>query len=248
MSLLESTITITLFKIDDIETDTQLIVDTLKTEYTIEKLIVGKHTDAPRPHYHIGIVVTYTGKQYLKHFNRKLTQILKDLSLENKKISTKNKDDPIYNADMCLMYPLKESEHTTTNHQLYTTLSFGISEDEYTELHTQATNQYDKIRAKRDLEQQQKLKEKDNTIAKYQHLDDSIDTKNIITFRENTIEYKIKYCLSQLLKYQRIQFQENDKLTFRINSMMDLTLSYLYNRHHIDEEELIRYKFHMLYI
>jgi len=241
METLTTAITLTYFTdtIDEPLINTIAILE--QNNYKITHLSVGKHTDASRPHYHIGLIVSYTAKKYLKNFNRSLTPKLKSIECD-KKISYYHSNEPVYNPDKGLMYPLKEVEHETENIRLYHQYSRGIPEPQFRELMDKAQNEYLIIQNKKKAKEAEDNDKRNTSKEKYQMLDEHIGT-DIVRFRDKSIQTKIRECMHVLLKHARNEYHRNEKYVFRINSMMELVISYLYNKQHIDEDELIDYKF-----
>lgn len=217
-----------------------------KLDYKIEKMIIGKHTNSSRPHYHIAVKISYTSKQ-LKCFNRKLTQELKQKDLDFK-ISFYHNDDPKYDEEKPFMYPLKEVDNTAENKILYDQYAINISKEEYQRYTITSQGIYNEILYKKKSKEEQEIIKKDTTDSKYKYLDkellgienyDNDTIYPVISIMNENYEKKVKVVCTYLLKYQKIQYLENNKKCFKIGALQDLALSYLYFRNLISEEEII---------
>ncbi len=244
-------ITFTLFTVhylDEYISKLKSVMD--KLEYKIDKLIVGKHSNAKREHYHIAVKISYS-KSPVKHLNRKLTPLINEQNLDYK-ISFYHNDDPKYDEKKPFMYPLKESENKVQNQILYTKYAVNISEEEFASYTLTASSIYDKILYEKKQQQEKKLILEDTTESKYAYLDKELfsitdyDNDTIYAvgdFKVLKIEKKLKAVCKTLMKYQKIQYLEQNKKCFKIGAIMDLAISYLYFRNLTDEDELLDYKF-----
>lgn len=221
-----------------------------KLEYKIEKQIVGKHSNAKREHYHIAVKISYS-KSPVKHLNRKLTPLLNEQDLDYK-ISFYHNDDPKYDEKKPFMYPLKETENKVQNQILYTKYALNVSEEEFASSSLTASSIYDKILYEKKQKDEKKLILEDTTESKYAYLDKELfgisdydnDTIYAVSeFKVKNIEKKLKAVCKTLMKYQKIQYYEQNKKCFKIGAIMDLAISYLYFRELTDEDELLDYKF-----
>lgn len=233
----------------DIDSIDDIVINTItqlkNLNYTIEKLTIGHHTDATREHYHLCVVLSYSGK-YLKHFNRSLTTKLKDLP-KDKKISFYHQDQKDYNELKGLMYPLKETEHEEENRELFSRYTIGLTIEEWEKLLIEAQQLYSEVVKKREDKEAEKEDKQNAVKLKYQILDDAINELQFANFRyDYNTTRKIRFCIQHLLKHARNEYIENDKHTFKIQSMMDLAISYLYNKQHITEDDIIDLKFQFL--
>lgn len=239
-------VTLTYFTTPDLLDDIIIsTVNQLKLHYTIEKLTLGHHTDATRQHYHLCVILSYTGK-YLKHFNRSLSSKLKDLP-KDKKISFYHSNEAHYNERKGLMYPLKEKEHEQENIDLFNKFNIGLTMEEHADLMAEAQALYQDIVNAREEKEAEKEDKQNAVKAKYNMLDQAILNLSYADFKTDyTLTRKIRFCITQLLEYARNEYIENDKHTFKIASMMDLAISYLYNKQHITADDIIDLKFQFL--
>ena len=224
-------------------------------KYNIEKMIIGKHDNATRSHYHIGTIVTYQSKTYIKHFHRKLREQLTQKKatdvLGDFKISFRHQTDEEYNEANVLQYPLKEKDNDHENKRLYDAYSKGITEEEFKSYTITSQAIYNQAKYEKEQKEKKDILKKSNADTKYEYLDQSLGiianeiSPTFITLREQTLEEKIKKCLIICLKFEKHQHELNQKKVFKISSHMDLVLSYLYFRNLTTEEELIYQKFKM---
>lgn len=246
-------ITFTLFTIDYLDEFIAKIATVMdKLKYKIEKQIVGKHSNAKRVHYHIAVKISYS-KLPVKHLNRQLTPLLNEKNLDYK-ISFYHNDDPKYDEQKPFMYPLKESENTAENKILFSKYATNISYDDYHSYTLTAISIYDKILYEKKQKDEKKLILEDTTESKYAFLDkelfsiDNYDNDTIYAvgdFKSQIIQIKLKRVCSTLLKYQKIQYLEQNKKCFKIGAIMDLAISYLYFRNLCTEDELLGYKLNL---
>lgn len=246
-------ITFTLFTVnylDEFITNVSKVMD--KIQYKIDKQIVGFHSNAKREHYHIAVKISYS-KSPVKHLNRKLTPLLNEPNLDYI-ISFYHNDDPKYDEKKPFMYPLKESQNQVQNKILYTKYAINISEEEFASNSITASAIYDKALYEKKAKIEKKMILEDTTESKYQYLDKEIfsitdyDNDTIYAvgdFKCQKIEKKLKVVCKTLMKYQKIQYLEQSKKCFRIGSIMDLAISYLYFRELTTEDELLGYKFNL---
>ncbi|WP_445775508.1 hypothetical protein, partial [Shewanella sp.] len=115
-----------------------------------------------------------------------------------------------------------------------------------------ASSIYDKILYEKKQKDEKKLILEDTTESKYAYLDKELfgisdydnDTIYAVSeFKVKNIEKKLKAVCKTLMKYQKIQYYEQNKKCFKIGAIMDLAISYLYFRELTDEDELLDYKF-----
>lgn len=244
-------ITFTLFTIhylDEFISKINAVMD--KLEYKIERRIVGLHSNAKREHYHIAVKISYL-KNPVKHLNRKLTPLLNEKDLDYK-ISFYHNDDSKYDEEKPFMYPLKESQNKTQNKALYTKYAVNIPEETFSSYTITACAIYDKVQYDKLQKDEKKQILEDTTESKYSFLDKELfnilnydnDTIYAVSeFRSQNIEKKLKSVCKTLMKYQKIQYLEQNKKCFKIGAIMDLAISYLYFRELTDEDELLDYKF-----
>lgn len=247
-------LTFTLFDCQFIDEFYDIIVKIFqdKLKYNIDKIIVGKHSNAKREHYHLAFLVSYSTSS-LKHLNRKLTPLInnKDRNVDFK-ISFYHNDDPKYDEIKPFMYPLKESQNKEQNKTLFSKYSYNILLSEFEQWSITAIGIYDKICYDLNQKKEQQLQKEDTTKSKYKYIDKELfnildyDSDTIYPlgdFMSKNIEQKLKEICKILLRYQKLQFQTSDKLVFKITSIMDLAISYLYFRNLVTEDELIEYKY-----
>ncbi len=244
-------ITFTLFTLNYLDEFISKIDEVMKKlEYTIERRIVGLHSNAKREHYHIAVKISYS-KNQVKHLNRKLTPLLNEKDLDYK-ISFYHNDDPKYDETKPFMYPLKEHQNKTHNETLHRKYAIDISEEDFKSYLLTSSAIYDKILYEKKQKDEKQIILQDTTESKYKYLDTElfniIDYDNdtiyaVSDFKCQNIENKLKSVCKTLLKYQKIQYLEQNKKCFKIGALMDLAISYLYFRNLVSEDELLDYKY-----
>uniref|UniRef100_UPI004047FBD8 hypothetical protein n=1 Tax=Flavobacterium sp. TaxID=239 RepID=UPI004047FBD8 len=243
----------TLDYLDEYIENIALAMDKLK--YKIERQIVGKHSNAKREHYHIVVKISYS-RTPVKHLNRQLTPLLSQLKLEHK-ISFYHNDDPQYDETKAFMYPLKEHQNQIQNQVLYTKHAYNISEEDFKAYTITATSIYDAALYDAQQKADKKLLLEETTESKYAFLDKELfgisnyDNNTYYAvgefgdFKGQIIQIKLKAVCRTLLKYQKIQYLEQNKKCFKIGAIMDLAISYLYFRNLCSEDELLGYKLNL---
>lgn len=247
-------ITFTLFDLKFLDEFYHLVKDILegKLKYKIEKLIIGKHSKAKREHYHLAVLVSYSNKPLI-HLNRRLTPLINTNGRKvDFKISFYHNDDPKYDEQKPFMYPLKESQNQEENKTLYDKYHYNILLSEFNHYSVTAIGIYDKMCYDLERKQKQQQQEEETTENKYKYLDNELfniqdyDKDTIYPtgeFRSYNIEKKLKMVCKSLLRYQRILHHERHKKVFKITSIMDLAISYLYFRDLVSEDELLEWKY-----
>ena len=246
----QTCVTFTLFSIDLLDETIQLLEKVFKDlKYTMIRRITGLHSNSKRPHYHIAVLLSY-GQKPVKHFNRQITTKLGSEYLGDLKISFYHNDDKNYDVEKPFMYPLKEKTNSENNDLLWEQYAFNVPRETYNRWKETAISIYDAILYKRHQEMELKDIREDTTKSKYNYLDKHVlkketdtDTPYMTKFRQRDFQSKLKEVCKALLQYQREQHEENNKLTFRVGSIMDLAISYLYFRKMASEDEVLFYKY-----
>ena len=216
-------------------------------KYKVVKMTIGIHQNASRNHIHIGHVL-YIGDKKLAHWDKHLRThiLLLDNSIKEKidiKISYKDNIEEL-DVHNVLAYPLKE--YKTDLEIRYIEQFIGLEQKEINHLRDYAHQIYLTKLYDNKTKEDKKIIEEENSDSKYKYLDNELEISDLlrkIHFREKQPEQKLKQVLGLLLKYEKLQHLEKNKKVFRTNCLLDITISYLYFRELISEDEIISYKF-----
>lgn len=199
-------------------------------EYNIVKLGLGIHKNASRLHAHIGTIVEIDKKQDVKHWNKKLTSIIKMDNPAYELRRTPYRDsDPKYNEDSAISYLFKEYE---TDEQVVLTDTF-IGIDNWPELRYSGHNQYIQAQAEHERTALRKKQEDDENENIVQFIRDFIHPRN----RKTTTAYGLfhecgftqRYLIVKIaiLQYYQQRYEDTGRRSFKAYSVRDKAIAFL---------------------
>lgn len=203
-------------------------------EYNINKLGVGVHRNATRLHAHISAILEIDQKHDVKHWNKKLTAMIKmdDPAYELRRTPYRD-SDPKYNEDSAISYLFKEYE---SDDQVVLTDSF-IGIDNWRELRESGHNQYVKAQAEHERTALRKKQEEDENENIAQYIRDYIHPRNrsgmvkefpgcsFEALGEFTQRYKV--IKVAILKYYQQRYQDTGRRNFKAYSVRDKAISFM---------------------
>lgn len=196
--------------------------------FTIYKLGVGIHTNATRLHSHISIIADIPEHKDVKHWNKKLTQLIKMDNPQYELRRTPYRDtDPLYNEDSAISYLFKEYE---TDDQVVLTDSF-IGIDNWRELRESGNKQYIKAKAEQERTAMRKKQEEDENENIVQFIKDYIHPKSRkmgpYSFESMNFSMRYKTVKLAILTYYQQRFIDTGRRGFKAYSVRDKAISFL---------------------
>lgn len=217
--------------------------------FNIISQTLGLHKNATRRHFHISQHIHTNITKEIKNWDKKLLPLFSDFKKQYKdildiKLSIRKTTDDDYDKIKLHAYPLKEYESITDI--LYRELCFPFNDDEIEVLRKYANQIYQVAKYEYERKKEKEILENDNVENKYIYIDKKLDERfeNDYMAKHNWIhnthyDTKLREVCKILLQYQKCQFEENNKRTFKISAIKDLGISYLYFRNYATEDELL---------
>jgi len=199
-------------------------------KYDIIRLGAGIHTNASRLHCHIAIIAEIPQCEDVKHWNKKLTSMIKMDNPSYELRRTPYRDtDPKYNEDSAISYLFKEYE---SDSQVVLTDSF-IGIDNWPELRQSGHNLYIKAQAEHERTALRKKQEEDENENIVQFVRDFIHPKNRKTSTEwgqfHTHPFSTRYKIVKvaILTYYQQRYNDTGRRGFKAYSVRDKAISFL---------------------
>lgn len=201
--------------------------------YTIIRTGVGIHRDATRLHSHIGTIIDIDPSQNVKHWNKKLTSILKiNNSLFELRRTPYRDDDPLFDEMKCIAYCLKEYSAFENVEMLK---SFMNMTDEEIEKHREYGNDhYIKAKAEKERNAMRKKLEEDEGENIAQYIRDYIAPKNRkrdymkdTQFEALGFTGRYKFVKVAILCYYQQRYEDTGRRNFKAYSVRDKAISFM---------------------
>lgn len=208
--------------------------------FSINKLGAGIHTNASRLHCHISIIADIPEHNDVKHWNKKLTSLIKMDNPSYELRRTPYRDtDPLYNEDSAISYLFKEYE---SDDQVVLTDSF-IGIDNWRELRESGNKQYIKAQAEQERIALRKKQEEDEGENIVQFLKDYIHPKSrkiskYGQFEAMTFSMRYKMVKIGILTYYQQRYKDTGRRGFKAYSVRDKAISFLTTENLCDLSDL----------
>lgn len=216
--------------------------------YNILSQTIGLHVNATRRHFHIAQYVDTNVQKQIKNWDKKILPLFTEFKKQHKdildmKLSVRQSTDDDFDLQKLHAYPLKEYESITdVKHR---ELCFPFDDNQLNDLRKYSNQIYQVAKYEYERKKEKEIIENDNVENKYNYLDKKLEEQfNDYKDKHNWIHHtdytvKLRQIQRYLLQYQKLQFEENNKRTFKLSAIKDLSISYLYFRNYATEDDLI---------
>lgn len=223
----------------------------VEKKYQVVKMTMGLHKKANRLHYHIGHLVDI-GEKNIIHWDKHLRGLIaladSDNSIKEKidiKISFNNtvEENDITNV---LAYPLKE--YTSIDEVLHIQDFINLTKNDIESMRQYANGIYKQKCYEKQCKEKKKMETEDNLTSKWKFLDEQLKIEyqeDFMSLKHLEYKWKLTKILHLLLDYETLQHQENDKKLFRVSTLNDVAISYLFYKKLLSNDEIIKYKFNL---
>jgi len=207
---------------------------------------VGLNVNATRRHHHINTLVE-TEQKDIKNWDTRILPDIKDWKDKNKQkvdvyLSIWKTEDPKFELRRLIGYPLKEYEHF--NQITLIEWFVGLTHEEIEQYRKTSNEIYQKAKYEYLKNKEKKLIEEETVDNKYEYITKTLDisTSDRIMerdrFKNMDIRTKINCVKTILLKYQKLQYHQNNKKNFKLSAIKELATSYIYLMDLASEDEI----------
>lgn len=207
--------------------------------YDILCLTIGLHLDASRPHIHIGHLINTNSDKEIKNWDKSLRPLLQEfINIFKEKIDLKiSFNSKVEETDRLsvLAYPLKE--YKKFNDILLTKQFINLSDQEIENLRIYAHSKWIEVLAGKAKKAKDKQEHEDSLEQKWLWLDKHIQEDSIPFYSQN-VDGKIRSIMVWLLHYQKHQYEQNQKRSFRVSGFKETAINYLYLKNIISENDV----------
>jgi len=235
----------------------QLIIETISLNQLIEKrlkekglmitkAVAGVHKNAARLHTHSGIQIQYEAKDEVKFWNKKLISLIGYKSEQyDLKISVWHENDPGFNLEPLLGYPLKEMENL--ENWPFLEISKGVCMPEIEEKRQWAHEQYNKAKKEQERNEERK-KTADSADEKlFEYLRENIKPRNIAKKNVQRIEtlpfnHKLLITKELIYDYYSERYEQTGQTSFKVLSVIDKAVAFLLFNKLVTSNELAQFR------
>ena len=207
--------------------------------YDIVCLSVGLHLDASRPHCHIGHLINTNSDKEIKNWDKSLRPLLLEfIQLFKDKIDLKiSFNSKVEETDRMavLAYPLKE--YRKFNDILLLKRFINLSDEEIEQLRIFAHSKWIEVLAGKAKKAKDKQQTEDTLEQKWLYIDEQILVDKI-QFYSLIMEDKVRLIMRWLLQYQKKQYEQSQKRSFRVSNLKETAMNYLYLKNMISENDI----------
>ena len=215
-------------------------IQELYKKFIIEKMTIGLHQNASRIHYHFGLVID-TGDKELKHWDKYFSPLLNEVKKTikgEKNLKTTHRINITEDDEFgVLAYPLKEYE--CISKMKFICKFIGLNDEEIEALRKFSHDKYRKAKYDASVKEKKKIEEEENTENKYKYIEEQLS--HLSSFHGEHPVMKLRIVCAILLEYQKLQYNTNQKRSFKSTCIKDLAQSYLINENHITPLEFVEY-------
>jgi len=213
----------------------------------VVKAVAGVHKNAARLHTHSGVQIEYEAKDEVKYWNKKLISLIGYKSQNyDLKISVWHENDPGFDLEPLLGYPLKEMENL--ENWPFEEISKGVCKAQIEEKREWAHEQY--IKAKKEQERnEERRKTADSADEKmFEYLREKIKPRALMTSHgyQNIqcliFTQKIELIKELIYDYYNERYQQSGQTSFKVLSVIDKAVAFLLFNKLVTSKELAQFR------